>query len=103
MQGHIYGASARSENRNHAHRRVFQYSRLATDEPGRCGCRMALHTCAAWAVAHLFVGLPLNLTILPRQRASGDRTIGANNPHVPTYRAMWLLGYAFAADWVVST
>lgn len=61
------------------------------------------YTCAAWAVAHLCLGLPLNLIILPRQRASGGQTHGANNPHVPMDRAMWLLGFAFAAGWVVST
>lgn len=59
-------------------------------------------TCAAWAAAHLLLGLPLNL-LLPRLRAEASETADGLNPHVPMDRAMWLLGFAFAAGWVVST
>ena len=60
-------------------------------------------TCFAWAVAHLVLGLPLNLLILPRLRKAASKVAGAVKPHVPMDRAMWLLGLAFAAGWVVST
>ena len=60
------------------------------------------YTCAAWALAHLLLGLPLNLT-LPKLRGGAAAVRMAGNPHVPMDRAMWLLGFAFAAGWVVST
>ncbi|HEX4891768.1 MAG TPA: MFS transporter, partial [Hyphomicrobiaceae bacterium] len=60
-------------------------------------------TCLAWAIAHLFVGLPLNLLVLPRLRGAAAPSAELAKPHVPMDRAMWLLGFAFAAGWVVST
>jgi hypothetical protein len=61
------------------------------------------YTCLAWAIAHLALGLPLNLW-LPRlrQHAAGIAAAAAR-PDVPMDRNMWLLGFAFAAGWVVST
>ena len=61
-------------------------------------------TCAAWAAAHLVLGLPLNLAALPRLRGTaGSESAGSTKPRVAMDRAMWLLGFAFAAGWVVST
>lgn len=60
------------------------------------------YTCAAWALAHILIGLPLNL-LLPRLRGSILETANRAKPYVPMDRNMWLLGFAFAAGWVVST
>jgi predicted MFS family arabinose efflux permease len=60
-------------------------------------------TCGAWALAHLCLGLPLNLFGLPRPLGFGVAISTAAKPHIPMDRAMWLLGFAFAAGWVVST
>ncbi len=61
-------------------------------------------TCFGWAIAHLVIGLPLNLFLLPKQRrpieTSGSVTA---TPHIAMDQAMWLLSFAFAAGWVVST
>ena len=72
---------------------------LTTWGDATIGWRM---TCAAWACAHIVLGLPLNL-LLPRIRQAASDAINAAKPHVPMDRAMWLLGFAFAAGWVVST
>ncbi|MEZ5774620.1 MAG: MFS transporter [Hyphomicrobiaceae bacterium] len=60
-------------------------------------------TCLAWGAAHLCLGLPLNLLVLPRLRHAVSPLAGAVRPHIPMDRAMWLLGFAFAAGWIVST
>jgi predicted MFS family arabinose efflux permease len=60
-------------------------------------------TCAAWAAAHILLGLPLNLLALPQLRRSCPVTSSTDKPHVPMDRDMWLLGFAFAAGWIVST
>ncbi len=60
-------------------------------------------TCAAWAVAHVVLGLPLNLLLLPKLRLAQLTEAASNKPNVPMDRTMWLLGFAFAAGWVVST
>lgn len=60
------------------------------------------YTCAAWAMAHLMVGLPLNL-LLPKLRHTAPKGPTSAKPHIPIDRNMWLLGFAFAAGWVVST
>jgi predicted MFS family arabinose efflux permease len=60
-------------------------------------------TCLAWAGAHILLGLPLNLLVLPRMRSA---TAAAESPAAPPAvrmdRDMWLLAYAFAAGWVVA-
>ena len=61
------------------------------------------YTCVAWAVAHLCLGLPLNIYFLPKVRKAGAASGASAMPHIPMDRAMWLLGFAFAAGWVVST
>ncbi len=60
-------------------------------------------TCLMWAIAHLVIGLPINLLALPKMRGSAVHSASSSNPHVPMDRNMWLLGFAFAAGWVVST
>lgn len=60
-------------------------------------------TCAAWAIAHLVIGLPLNLLMLPRLRHATASVAPVAEPRIPMDRVMWLLGFAFAAGWIVST
>ena len=59
-------------------------------------------TCYAWAVAHIVIGLPLNL-VLPRT----ERTASSERPvvkaHIPIDRTMVLLSFAFAAAWTVTS
>lgn len=58
-------------------------------------------TCFAWAAAHIFIGLPLNLFLLPRaERVEGEDT--TVKPHIPMDRNMWLLAAAFALAWTVT-
>lgn len=62
------------------------------------------YTCAGWALAHLCIGLPLNLLCLPDLRKAAAPFIGTpSRPHVAMDRTMWLLAFAFAAGWTVST
>jgi predicted MFS family arabinose efflux permease len=60
-------------------------------------------TCYAWALAHILIGLPLNLS-LPR---SSDRVVASetptSKPHIPIDRTMVLLSFAFAAAWTVTS
>jgi MFS family permease len=58
-------------------------------------------TCLAWAALHLFVGLPLNLWALPRPSVTSEDRKVMNQP-VPVDRPMVLLGFAFAAAWIVT-
>jgi predicted MFS family arabinose efflux permease len=61
-------------------------------------------TCYAWAVAHVVVGLPLNLLFLPRTRAAAHGLSDAIvKPHIPIDRTMVLLSFAFAAAWTVTS
>jgi hypothetical protein len=61
------------------------------------------YTCVGWALAHLAIGLPLNLLVLPNLRRAATSVVPALRPYVPMDRIMWLLGFAFAAGWLVST
>src|SRR6185312_14956839 len=59
-------------------------------------------TCLAWAAAHIVIGLPLNLLMLPRLP---DATVTAKDevkPHIPIDRTMVLLAVAFALVWIVT-
>jgi hypothetical protein len=60
-------------------------------------------TCALWALAHLLLGLPLNLLLLPKSLGKPETATLSNKPHVSMDRVLWLLGFAFAAGWFVST
>ena len=60
-------------------------------------------TCLAWAAAHLALGLPLNLFLLPRTPRVVAVALATARPDVRMDRTMWLLSYAFGAGWVVAT
>src|SRR6185437_6300276 len=60
------------------------------------------NTCFAWAAAHILIGLPLNILMLPpvpRAKAAAARS---PKLHIPIDRAMVLLAFAFAAAWTVA-
>ena len=58
-------------------------------------------TCFAWVAAHLLLGLPLNLFLLPRTKL--DTKAGQEpQAHIPMDRNMWLLATAFALAWMVT-
>ena len=59
-------------------------------------------TCFAWAAAHILVGLPLNLLMLPRIQVAKTTAETAVKPHIPIDRTMALLAFAFAAAWTVT-
>src|SRR5262245_37940216 len=59
-------------------------------------------TCLTWAVAHIVVGLPLNL-LLPTSSSVAASADDGSRPHIPIDRAMLVLGFAFAASWMVVT
>lgn len=59
-------------------------------------------TCLAWAVAHVVLGLPLNLLVLPKFQKADEGEQAVVGPEVTMDRNMWLLGFAFAAGWVVA-
>jgi predicted MFS family arabinose efflux permease len=59
-------------------------------------------TCYAWAVAHIVIGLPLNLMLPRTERVlSSDRPVV--KPHIRIDRTMVLLSFAFAAAWTVTS
>ena len=61
-------------------------------------------TCLAWATAHIALGLPLNLFLLPKTgHISAPAAETAARPRIRMDRTMWLLSYAFGAGWVVAT
>jgi MFS family permease len=59
-------------------------------------------TCFAWAALHVVAGLPLNYWRLPRPVVTSEDRKAIDQP-VPIDRAMVLLGFAFAAAWIVTT
>ncbi len=60
-------------------------------------------TCFAWAAAHVLIGLPLNMLLLPAT-VPERRTAGpVVKPHIPIDRTMVLLSFAFAAAWTVTS
>jgi predicted MFS family arabinose efflux permease len=59
------------------------------------------NTCYAWALAHLVIGLPLNLS-LPRTETAEIVAGRTEKPHIPIDRTMVLLSFAFAAAWTVT-
>lgn len=59
-------------------------------------------TCLAWAAAHICLGLPLNLLLLPRTPRVAASAEAGSRPSIRMDRTMWLLSYAFAAGWVVA-
>jgi predicted MFS family arabinose efflux permease len=60
------------------------------------------NTCFAWAAAHLLIGLPLNLLMLPPITGAKAAAETAVKPHIPIDRTMVLLAFAFASAWSVT-
>jgi len=60
------------------------------------------NTCFAWAAAHILIGLPLNLLMIPRVEGAKAALASAIKPHIPIDRTMALLAFAFAAAWTVT-
>jgi predicted MFS family arabinose efflux permease len=60
-------------------------------------------TCFAWAAAHILIGLPINLLMLPAVQAVAKTTAETHvKPHIPIDRTMALLAFAFATAWMVT-
>jgi MFS family permease len=59
-------------------------------------------TCFAWAAAHIVIGLPLNLLMLPRVPDARPTLDEPAKPHIPIDRTMVLLAFAFALVWIVT-
>jgi hypothetical protein len=58
--------------------------------------------CLGWAFAHLVIGIPLNLG-LPRTAQASSEDGAVAPPPLAMDRTMWLLAFAFAAGWTIST
>jgi MFS family permease len=59
-------------------------------------------TCFAWAAAHILIGLPLNLLMLPAVAKAKIVTATDAKPRIPIDRTMILLAIAFALVWIVT-
>ncbi len=59
-------------------------------------------TCFAWAAAHILIGLPINLLMLPAVQVAKTTAESHVKPHIPIDRTMALLAFAFAAAWMVT-
>jgi predicted MFS family arabinose efflux permease len=59
-------------------------------------------TCFAWAAAHILIGLPINLLMLPQVAGAKVAAATSVKPHLPIDRTMVLLAFAFAAAWTVT-
>ncbi len=60
------------------------------------------NTCFAWAAAHLLIGLPINLWMLPAVTGAKAAVAAAVKPHIPIDRTMIVLAFVFAAAWTVT-
>ena len=60
------------------------------------------NTCFAWAAAHILIGLPINLMMLPAVKGAKAAAATSIKPHIPIDRTMVLLAFAFAAAWSVT-
>lgn len=60
------------------------------------------NTCFAWAAAHILLGLPLNLLLLPAVKGAKAAVAAAAKPHIPIDRTMIILAFVFAAAWTVT-
>jgi MFS family permease len=60
------------------------------------------NTCFAWAAAHILIGLPINLLMLPAVKGAKAAVAAAVKPHIPIDRTMILLAFTFAAAWSVT-
>ncbi|MBR1246789.1 MFS transporter [Bradyrhizobium sp. AUGA SZCCT0169] len=60
------------------------------------------NTCFAWAAAHILIGLPINLLMLPEVKGAKAAVANAVKPHIAIDRTMILLAFVFAAAWTVT-
>jgi MFS family permease len=60
-------------------------------------------TCCAWGLAHIAIGLPLNLIFLPRTKTLDLAETPSVKPRIPIDRRVVLLSFAFAAVWTVTS
>ena len=60
------------------------------------------NTCFAWAAAHILIGLPINLWMLPAVKGAKAAAATAIKPRIPIDRTMVLLAFVFAAAWTVT-
>jgi hypothetical protein len=60
------------------------------------------NTCFAWAAAHILIGLPINLLMLPAVKSAKAAVANAVKPHIPIDRTMILLAFVFAAACTVT-
>ena len=60
------------------------------------------NTCFAWAAAHILIGLPINLLMLPAVKGAKAAVANAVKPHIPIDRTMIVLAFVFAAAWTVT-
>jgi hypothetical protein len=58
--------------------------------------------CLGWAAAHLLIGIPLNAALPRAQHVDTEEVVQAR-PKLAMDRTMWLLAFAFAAGWTIST
>src|ERR1700728_5202893 len=59
-------------------------------------------TCFAWALAHILIGLPINLFMLPAVKGAKAAVAASIKPDIPIDRTMVLLAFTFAAAWTVT-
>lgn len=100
--GRMYGASARTAISGITLIAGFASTvgwPLTTWGEAELGWRM---TCLAWAAAHIVIGLPINLVLLPKLRGEAAEQ-PTEKVRIPIDRPMLLLGFAFAAGWFVAT
>ncbi|MEO8319164.1 MAG: MFS transporter [Bradyrhizobium sp.] len=60
------------------------------------------NTCFGWAAAHILIGLPLNLLMLPVVKGAKAAVAAAVKPQIAIDRTMILLAFVFAAAWTVT-
>jgi MFS family permease len=60
------------------------------------------NTCFAWAAAHILIGLPINLWMLPAVTGAKAAVATTVKPHIAIDRTMILLAFVFAAAWAVT-
>src|SRR5258706_1129147 len=57
------------------------------------------NTCFAWALAHILIGLPLNLFMLPAVAGAKAAVAASTKTHIAIDRTMILLAFALSAAW----
>jgi MFS family permease len=60
------------------------------------------NTCFAWAAAHILIGLPINLLMLPAVKGAKTAVAAAVKPQIAIDRTMIILAFVFAAAWTVT-